>query len=210
LHRADEKRLLQKQFEEHLASPPVAFNQISKRMDDIAFKTVQLTGVVDNDHTFLLDNSIRDGKVGYEVLSPFKTNEGQWVIINRGWVIGSPLRSQLPNIPALSKSITVDGYIYVPSKTKTIDESTMIQSWPQVIEVVDTTFIGKRLHLEVFPYTIRVLHGGDIQLKQEWTVTTMSASKHTAYAAQWFLMAVVLIGLFIYSSWPSKGEHINE
>ena len=45
----------------------------------------------------LLDNRVRNGRVGYEILTPMQTADVS-VLVNRGWVPAPPQRDRLPNV----------------------------------------------------------------------------------------------------------------
>ncbi|HUQ24827.1 MAG TPA: SURF1 family protein [Burkholderiales bacterium] len=48
-------------------------------------KRVSLRGVFRAELTVLLDNKIRDPRVGYEVVTPLRLADGAHVLVNRGW-----------------------------------------------------------------------------------------------------------------------------
>ncbi|MGN2261427.1 SURF1 family cytochrome oxidase biogenesis protein, partial [Pseudomonas aeruginosa] len=53
-----------------------------------------LHGRFDERHTLLLDNRLRNGQAGVEVLQPFYDQaSGLWLLVNRGWVAWSDRRS---------------------------------------------------------------------------------------------------------------------
>jgi surfeit locus 1 family protein len=72
LHRADEKRALQMQFDAQRNAEPIDAAQLSA--EPVAYTRAQLRGEFDNAHSFLLDNRVLHGRVGYEVLTPFVAN----------------------------------------------------------------------------------------------------------------------------------------
>ena len=58
------------------------------------FARLKLSGRYDGDRYFLLDNAIRRGQAGYEVLHPLLLDTGERGLVNRGWVAGLPYRQQ--------------------------------------------------------------------------------------------------------------------
>src|SRR5262245_33304486 len=48
-------------------------------------KRVSLRGVFQPERTVLLDNRIRNHRVGYEVVTPLKLDDNSYVLVNRGW-----------------------------------------------------------------------------------------------------------------------------
>src|SRR5262245_38659199 len=48
-------------------------------------KRVSLRGVFRPELTVLLDNRIRNHRIGYEVLTPLRLDDASYVLVNRGW-----------------------------------------------------------------------------------------------------------------------------
>src|ERR1700740_2427469 len=44
------------------------------------------------ERSVLLDNKLRHGRAGYEVVTPLRLAEGIHVLVNRGWIEASPRR----------------------------------------------------------------------------------------------------------------------
>ena len=93
LERAAEKRRYEAAYLARLADLPVP---VSTEVE--AFQRVRLTGEFDPKRYFLLDNQIRQGKVGFAVLAVFVTTDGRQWLLNRGFVAGHQGRSRLPSV----------------------------------------------------------------------------------------------------------------
>src|SRR5678810_955937 len=63
-HRADERRAAAAELEK---------------------QRVSLRGVFRPERTVLLDNKIRNRRIGYEVVTPLKLDDATYVLVNRGW-----------------------------------------------------------------------------------------------------------------------------
>ena len=86
LARGEQKRVLLDSYAQRQAAVPVTAGQLLST-DEPAFRRVQLRGHFDGQHSLLLDNRVRDGKVGVELLQPFQDQaSGQWLLLNRGWL----------------------------------------------------------------------------------------------------------------------------
>ncbi len=69
--------------------------------EDKIWSTVELTGSYLNDDSRIVRNRIKAGSPGYEVLVPFKTTDGQVVVIDRGFLpIGNQESGHPDSIPA--------------------------------------------------------------------------------------------------------------
>ena len=71
LGRGEQKRVLLDSYAERQVAAPVTVGQLLT-LDGPAFRRVQLRGHLDGQHSLLLDNRVRDGKVGVELLQPFQ------------------------------------------------------------------------------------------------------------------------------------------
>lgn len=199
LHRADEKRELQRQFDALRAAAPVDATQLS---DNAApYTRVQFAGRFDDAHSFLLDNRVSRGRVGFEVLTPFvPIGQTRVLFVNRGWIAGDPARQTLPSIPPLPAAMTVHGYVYRDSENRLVGAENQTQSWPRVIEQIDVGAMQAQFGGTAYPYTLRLDADSPAALVAEWPVVTSSPERHTGYAVQWFSMAAALLLLWFWRS----------
>src|SRR5690554_2840703 len=108
LSRGEQKQALMDEFERRQAAAPVAVDSL--REDDRQYVRVAARGSFDNDRSILLDNRIRQGRAGYEVVTPFEaTPSGTWLLVNRGWIAAGPTRDQLPAIPSVGGEVAISG-----------------------------------------------------------------------------------------------------
>ena len=114
-----------------------------------------------------MDNRIINGKVGYEVILPVVTSKGMTVLVNRGWVLGSRKRDELPKFELINEKVILNGNIYVPlSKPVLLGEDEWSDSWPLVVQWVDIERIERALQTQVFPYIVR------LKPESAWALTT--------------------------------------
>src|SRR5262249_52632004 len=62
------------------------------------YQRVSVTGRLDGQHQFLLDNRSYRGRPGYEVLTPLTRTDGTLLLVDRGWVPFSGSRARLPDV----------------------------------------------------------------------------------------------------------------
>ena len=87
------KRALLASYEARRGAEPVSPGQL-EGLRDPAYVRVRLHGRFDERHTLLLDNRLRNGQAGVEVLQPFYDQaSGLWLLVNRGWVAWTDRRS---------------------------------------------------------------------------------------------------------------------
>src|SRR5437870_4930301 len=86
MQRSREKTALLNTYHQRAKQIPLIASELSKQTDP-RFYRVKLTGQFDNQHHFLLDNKIVNGKIGYELYTPFfAENLPMPILIDRGFV----------------------------------------------------------------------------------------------------------------------------
>lgn len=204
LDRAEEKKVLQEHYRLKSKLKPKFIDEISLS-EDLSYTPVLLEGNFDNSRVIFLDNRINNGKVGYDVILPLITNKGITVLVNRGWVMGSRKREELPKMTSIRGKVTLNGNIHVPlGMPVLLDEDKWSNAWPLVVQWIDINRIEDVLDTKVFPYIVRLKPESDWSLTTNWTNTNISPQKHIGYAFQWFLMALALVLFWIYSSLERK------
>lgn len=212
LGRAEEKRAFLKQQEQGSASSETIqlSTAIEDNVDSLRYKKVQATGHYDQAHQFLIDNQISAGKAGYFVLTPFVLQgEAKAVLVNRGWVPLNQDRSVLPDVQIKNEQTVVTGRInrFPGVGIKLAGAEIPTDSWPSVVQVVDSQVLAKKLAYPLFTFQIELDKDRPEGFKREWQTTTiMLPEQHTAYAIQWFALAITLTILFIGYSCKRNDE----
>ncbi|MCK4842365.1 MAG: SURF1 family protein [Methylococcales bacterium] len=165
------------------------------------YRKIKLTGHYDAKHQYLIDNQIINGQVGYFVMTPFKIKGlNKTVLVNRGWVKLNKDRRVLPDVTIVNLKTTITGRInhfpVVGIRLKGAETPT--KNWPSVVQVVNSDVLSEKLAYPLYPFQVELDHSlkdGYIRIWKE--KSTMPAEKHTAYAVQWFGLALTLTVLFI-------------
>jgi len=201
LNRAEQKQQFFTLQEQRLQSAPMTLNADAKLdVSNQKYRSVSATGHYDSAHQFLLDNQIHAGRAGYFVLTPFILAEAnQAVLVNRGWIPASGIRQQLPDVTVDAAPITVIGRInsFPSIGLKLPGADAPSGSWPSVVGVVDSTILAKVLGYPLMPFQIELDKQMANGYLRDWQQTTlMRPEQHTAYAVQWFALALLLSVLF--------------
>ena len=198
LDRAEQKRTLQAQIDayHHASAQPLAAFEATPPP---AWQPLLLTGRFDLQHVWLLDNRLRDGQPGVEVLQLFHDQaSNQQVLVNRGWLHWTD-RSQLPTIPTPQDQIQLQAErLPEPEQGFTLDSPTT-PGWPKLVGSVDLPEFTAQANTFIPPWLVRLQPGSAAALRLDWPPLPMTASKHTGYAVQWFAMAAMLLILFIWA-----------
>ncbi len=204
LQRADEKSDLLSAVDARRQAPPLAIAEVTQQ-PALAYQRLRLHGRFDEQHSVLLDSRIRGGKAGVELLQPFyDQSSGIWLLVNRGW-IAWPDRRVAPVFTTPSEPLTVQAWVYRPMGESFVLKQSEGSGWPRLINQVDVTVLWQQLGLAGAPFEVR-LEPGPASYEVDWPVVAMGPEKHTAYAVQWFALALALLILFIYFGWHNSKE----
>lgn len=197
LQRADEKSALLVRQEARRQAPAQPIGEL-ERSADPAFQRVVLRGYFDAEHSLLLDNRSRAGRVGVELLQPFYDQpSGLWLLLNRGWLPWPDRRTPVA-FSTPTGALQLQAWIYVvPGQSFQLQADQPGKAWPQLLTRVDAGALWRQLGRAGWPYELRLLPG-PAAYQADWAVLAMGPEKHLGYAVQWFALAVALVCWFIY------------
>jgi len=167
---------------------------------------VQLNGRLLHQTTWLLDNKVYQGQVGYEVLVPLLIeNSNRLVIVNLGWVKASLDRNILPPLQEWTRVQTFSGLLHVASANPYRLSAPATQDWPKRIGDIDLVMMEQQLGFElsngVYGAILRLDPTINIGYQKQWRWgNNMTVAKHQGYAFQWFALALTLALLTLYFS----------
>ncbi len=201
LQRAEEKAALGANWEQRKQESPAPLaNLRGQDPSQLAYRRARIDGHFVPQHYFLLDNRVRQGRFGYEILAVMRSNDGNdSVLVNRGWVAGDPARRSLPEVREVTGNVSVTGHVYVaPGEPYLLGEQPLPVGWPKVIQAVEMDKLATAVGGSVFPYPVRLDSGQPGALETGWQVVNVSPAKHRGYAVQWFAMALALALIFLF------------
>jgi cytochrome oxidase assembly protein ShyY1 len=79
-----------------------------------SFAHVQVSGGYQVDWHLLLDNKLQNGRAGVHVLTLFRPDHSQPILVNRGWLPLPPDRGNLPEIPTPTRLVEISGILAPP------------------------------------------------------------------------------------------------
>jgi surfeit locus 1 family protein len=205
INRAQEKKNMIKAKENLHHLSPILWYPNQKL--PVHYERIKLRGVY-LPKIFLLDNQHYQHQFGYDVLSPFELADGSAVLIDRGWVPGEQSRRIFPKVHIPKGIVQLEGYAYFPSKNQWVLGSVFEKKEQNLIilERFDEQLVSQFLQKTVYPFIIRLnkedIHG----FVREWEIVSMPPQRHIAYALQWFIMALVLLIIFLALTLKKKNE----
>ena len=200
LERADEKRLLlaQQQQQQQMDPVPLPPPPASSQYLNVSVQAVPEAGLP----VLLLDNRVRQGRPGYEVISVTVTKTGARLLVNRGWIAGSVDRTILPAVPGFGGAVALKGYLYQsPGRQVMLGGDDWAPGSDRVvIQNAAPEQVASKLGLELYPYTLRLDADSPGALGVGWGIVNVQPEKHVGYAVQWFLMALALVVLTVFAN----------
>lgn len=205
LGRAEEKREVLASRAKQVLNVELKSLPILEDYTRLRHQRVSLKGRFGSDRQFLLDNQIRHGRVGYSVLTPFQLAQGDWLLVDRGWVEQGLTRQLLPEVQVADFSGELKGEVHVPyGKAYSLGAfNAGSVGWPHVVQFPDFDGMSVEFGKVLLPVVIRMSPESEAGYLREWAVVAMGPEKHVAYAVQWFSMAVVFV-ILIGIAWRKK------
>ena len=183
--------------------------------ESINFTKLNLEGYFLNPYIVFLDNRTYRGKVGYEVIMPFKTIDDHLIWVNRGWVKADVDRNQLPLIEPIHDRVKIQGFIFIPNfdtpvlnSSEAIKQNALMQDWPIRTQKIDPFKLNDRLKIqltksdsdrigEIFPHIMRLNPYSPNAFEIQWQQQEIPPERHLAYAVQWFAIAFTFFMVYL-------------
>ena len=149
----------------------------------------------------LLDNRIKDGVAGYEVLTPMSAG-GVTVLVNRGWVAAPAQRDILPEVAIPSGEQGYSGKMGpAPTTGVAINEySNLVEELSADtlrIQLVDLQRLAELIKTPLNESVVYLDPSAPNGYRRDWKSPGFNPEKHQAYATQWFAMAAIVLILYI-------------
>lgn len=194
--RSEERKQLRHEIMQRSELPVAALkNSENASLHNDRYRRFQIDGSFINQHQVLLDNVVHDGRPGYEVITPFKTTQGESLLVNRGWIDAGRDRTVLPEITVteepLSLTVMLDKPRSAPVVGLDIVESN--NRW----NYLDLAFYEQYSGLELPDYLLLLGTDSKSGYISKWPEVEDKSGMHIGYAIQWGVFAVIALGTFL-------------
>ena len=161
------------------------------------YRPVRVAGNWESVHTVYLDNRQMDGKVGFFVLTPLRLQtSGQVVLVQRGWVGRNfEVRDQAPAVQTPPGLVWVEGQI-APPPSKLYEPGA--PGTGLIRQNLDLDRFRSESGLALADFTIRQSGPASDGLRRDWPAVALGVEKHYGYAFQWFALAALIVGLYLW------------
>lgn len=203
LQRADERRAVAAAIEAGRVQPPLALSAGMAAEQLQPWRPARASGAWRHDLTVLLDNRNQDGRPGFWVATPLMLDaeRGDAVLVLRGWLARPLGDTRMPDLPAPSGHLTVDGELatHVPRLFElNSDAGRLPAGWPQGgnatpprVQNLALPDLAAATGLHLVPAVLMQTGGNDDGLLREWPQPSIDADKNMGYALQWFGFATI-------------------
>ena len=193
--RAEQKRAIGAQLEQSIQASPIEISSGKINAHFLAWKRVAARGRFVDEHTVYLDNKLRHGRAGYEVVTPLRLN-GTYVLVNRGWVEAGKSREVLPKVPAPAGEVRVEGL----ALERVPHVLSAGRATGKVRQNIDLKSFQEETGLPLQPIVIEQHSPAADGLLREWPRPDVGIEKHEGYALQWYSLAGLAVILFVVLS----------
>lgn len=194
LERAEEKKQQAGQIAQRVSQEILQFNKVNiellNRLDN-AYRQVKLTGHFETREQFFVDNKKHNGRAGYHVITPFKVNNTQQVIlVNRGWVDAGNNRQILPGLSTPDGLISLEGRLSLPGGAHFRPGiSQPADAVGGIWLYIDLNFFSHLSGTPVVPYILLLSKDNPYGYVRNWPEFKANTEMHVGYAVQWFAFA---------------------
>ena len=195
--RASEKAALRDRY---AARQAMAVHDLARgipALKEVAYRRVRAKGTFRPEKAILLDNKLRAGAAGYEIIVPFELGgTGQHVLINRGWVAGGRVRTDLPEIKVPEGGVAIVGTAVIPGRGALELSETTIEG--RVWQNLNLERYREQQALDILDFVIQEESEPEEGIDRSWPVPGFGIRTHQSYAAQWLLFASLIIFFYCY------------
>lgn len=206
LHRAQEKLVLQADYDRRSAGPAITLDSTLRPAEDLRFYRVSVAGYYEPKFQILLDNRVHEGIPGYYVVTPLHIRGSDTrVLVNRGWLPLGKDRAHRPDAPPPSGLQKITGIATVPLKRRFVlgdvaeSDSAGGGTWARVWQYIDLAQYRARVPFPLQPVVILLdpasTAGGYVR---QWERLDTGMAVNRGYAFQWFALALALVTLYLF------------
>lgn len=197
LDRATQKERIAARQEQLDRAVPLRIDGAHPMTEALESRQVEAIGRFEPQGVVWLDNRVRHGVAGYEVVMPLRI-AGDRVLVNRGWIAGTGDRKRMPDVTTPDREVRVIGRAVVPGKR--IYELGANSAEGRVWQNLTIERYRNRTGIAVLPIMIEQANDTGDGLLREWPAPDRGADVNRSYAVQWFALAVLIAVLYLVLS----------
>lgn len=195
--RGHQKSELASRIEQRAREAPIQVTSREIDARDVELRRVEARGTFDPQYAVFLDNRVRHGVVGYQVIMPLRLEGGtRHLLVNRGWMPASRDRKTVPIVNTPTESVTVRGRAVLPGRF--LELSDKVAEGP-VWQNLTLERYREKMPIAIQPFVVQQDAEGapDDGLIREWPAPDLGVDKHYGYAVQWFSLALLILVFYV-------------
>ncbi|WP_157964728.1 SURF1 family protein [Algibacillus agarilyticus] len=162
---------------------------------------VRVKGSFDVRYTWLIENKIVDGQLGFDVIGLFYPQGHLPALVNLGWIAADIQLNPAERVQPPADVISFNAIVHFPEQNPFMSDALIGSTYPKRMHQLSVAKIANELDLILQPFVLLQDDSGFTQFKSHWHPVVMSPEKHQAYAVQWFALAATL---FLLTCWRFK------
>lgn len=194
LDRAAEKEARQALFSEETGHRPLA-----SIGEPVEFAGVEATGRLLADRQILIDNIVKNGRLGYYVITPLEySRSAPLLLVNRGFIDRSAVTSEADALDVAGDRMPIRGRIGRLPRVGVRGGPGFADpgaEWPLVAVYPTADEVAEVLDRDVMPWILLLSPDDERGYLRDWRPEGSGPSTHYGYAFQWFAMAVAVIAI---------------
>ena len=160
-----------------------------------AFQPIKSSGRYLGERQFLIENIVKEGRLGAYVVTPFEISPNEpLLIVNRGWLPKSPGQSALPDIEVEDQRLEIRGKAgHLPRVGIRPGEAFEGSSdWPRLGVYPTLDELSAELGRGVLPFVLLLDPDQATPMQRLWEPAQSGPATHYGYAFQWFALAIAV------------------
>jgi surfeit locus 1 family protein len=205
LRRAAERRAVEFSLAAAQRGPLLELRASAIDARDYALRRVEARGEFVAAQTILLENKIRNRRLGYEVVTPLRlARSTMHVLVNRGWLAAGPRLDQPPQVTTPAGELRIEGIGLerLPQALAASSAPPQGKVWQNLR--IDDFRAASGLALQ--PLIIEQHSDSGDGLARDWPQTDSRVRTNEMYAMQWYSLAVLSVILFIVLSFRRDSD----
>ena len=212
LQRLEWKEGLIAKIEARTKAPPIGLEDaaaMAAQGEDPSYYRVRVSGRFDHAKERYLFALSKEGSAGWHVIAPLKTEDGETVLIDRGFVPDNLRAPALRSKGEVEGVVAVTGIVRLPDRQGRFTPDNEPEAnrwfWRDKDALARSMFPGESVR--VAPFFLEAEKGEAPGGWPEGGQTRLDLpNNHLQYAITWFLLAAALLGVYGAYVWKAKGD----
>ena len=167
------------------------------------YQRVRVSGTLDGEHQFLLDNRSYRGNPGYEVLTPLQRAGAATLLVDRGWVPFSGSRARLPEVSVVPGAVvTLSGRLAsLPAAGLALGHAAPVGPWPKLTAFPSMAELAAALGAPLEGRIMLLDPAAPYGYARDWQPQGLAPLRHFAYAINWWVFALMSAVFWGIGAW---------